>query len=114
MDVDPLLDLGALSKPALLALAITVVCRALKAAPFFKDWLIPWAALLMGAFFYPLITETFTSSAVLTGVVVGGVTVGLYSTAKQTLARSEESKLVQVVFGKSSPESERPERRIIS
>lgn len=119
--MDPLIDLSSMSKPALLALAITVVCRALKAVPFAPDWLIPWAALLMGGVFYPALTGVVDVSSVFTGMIIGGVTVGLYSTAKQTvLGRGTDTKVaenpvVKAIFGAPKQECSRLEcsRRVV-
>lgn len=92
--MDPIIDPSTLSKPALLALSITLVCRALKAAPFIKDWTIPMAALFMGSVAYPALIGKFGTAEVLTGIVIGGVTVGLYSTVKQTFVVSREDKQI--------------------
>lgn len=104
MDQIPL-DFGNLPKPIMAALAITLICRALKAIPWIKDWLIPWFALVIGMVLYPTIVGSCDANNVVVGLIIGGVTVGLYTTAKQTLVtRTEESgktpgPMVRVMFG---------------
>lgn len=107
-----IVDLDQLPRPVLVAVVITIVCRAIKAIPNIRDWTIPWVALLLGSLIYPALVRLWTVESMIAGLIIGGATVGLYSTAKQTIVTRVAEKTGQVpnnpvvnaIFGSRPPQ----------
>lgn len=74
------------SSPVLVSVVVMFIVWGLKKAPFFANWLLPFAAMALGATFYPML-EGWTQKTILQGTAVGGLAVCFNQQFKQLLAR---------------------------
>lgn len=74
------------SSPVLVAIVIMFIVWGLKKAPAFPGWLLPFAAMALGAVFYPML-EGWTQKTLIQGLCVGGLAVAFNQQFRQLLER---------------------------